>query len=302
MKTFFQFLYENDISWQAGLFTQLFLYPQGKVENGKNVSAVIPLSMKMIEDTLGSVQVTAAHIADFDRIVKLFSIQNKRTKQISTYTATEMGDELYQTGVNSGGGIVAIVHGTVVASGRSDIMSVPDKQGTRMIDIGKGSEFSYMMMGNDDLASFQKEIIKMREKIENDTIQKHEEFQGMKIFASLALINREYPKLKFEMIKQYYDGIKKIINADKEGFGRLLLDYGRGQGTSKRRTQAKSGWDELVLSSFKILKLIVSTNEYSEDSEQAKELRKYKVPIEFTKGTSGMRDAVNTELNKRNKN
>ena len=78
---------------------------------------------------------TSTGTQNVDRLIKM---QGKKGKQISVFTTDREGQ--LADGVWGGGGVVAILRGNAYASSTGDIMSVVDKQGRRVLDIGPSGD------------------------------------------------------------------------------------------------------------------------------------------------------------------
>jgi hypothetical protein len=180
-------------------------------------------------------------------------------------------------GIKTEGGYVVELEGDVLAAAPDDISSQPDKTGRRWLafstlinpptdsDPGLGGKAKLKGMEK-DLKELLKEIIKKYAK--EDTTRTHQN----PLFAWHKLGNwpGEYKndgKGKSLIIKDYIDGMEKIMKKYSRPLGALLTDY------TKKRTLdpdsdsgEKAMWDELVVNNFKIQKIHVAP-EHAPDFE-----------------------------------
>jgi hypothetical protein len=275
MKTFKQYLSE-EVKWTQGAFYQLF-YKEVREQEG----CMIPLQHSLIEKTIGTVPMYAAHVLGVNNLQNLIKIQNKRGKQISAFTAESGFGPLTSGGVWGGAGIVAILKGYAMAGGATDIMSVVDKKGTRFIDVGSGS---YMNSKADDfggsLAEFEEQVDDLKDKIFQNEMKSNKDIQefveGDFNFSMdagvykqsdlkqvvLYWIDNNDNMAKSRMIRAFYEGIVPIMKKHKKILHDVLLEWVKEQaGPYRSQTLSRANYDEIVLSNFKIIKLIVTTNE-----------------------------------------
>jgi len=275
MKSFKQYLSE-EVKWTQGTFYQLF-YKEVREREG----CMIPLQQSMIEKTIGTVPMYAAHVLGVNNLQNLIKIQNKRGKQISAFTVESGFGSLTSGGVWGGAGIVAILKGYAMTGGPTDLMSVVDKKGTRFIDVGYGS-FLWLRakrLGG-DLTRFEEQVEDLKDKIFQNEMKSNKDIQEFvegdfefSVDAGvykqsdlkqvvLYWINTNDNMAKSRMIRAFYEGIVPIMKKHKKILHDVLLEWVKEQAGSQR-TQILSGanYDEIILSNFKIVKLIVTTNE-----------------------------------------
>ena len=101
----------------------------------------LPLVPSMIERVVGSVVTYGIHASSPRNLENLIAIQGKKSKQISVFTTDEEGR--MSSGVWGGGGVYSVLKGNVYAGGSTDIMSIVDKQGRRLVDLGPDSDIAY---------------------------------------------------------------------------------------------------------------------------------------------------------------
>ena len=103
------------------------------------------------------------------------------------------------------------------------------------------------------------------------------------------------------VIKDYFDGVEKVIKKNKEVLGNIFYGYAK----SKRMTD--NAWDELIVNNIKIKKLhYLPKDEEVEDEEQQENIdafvEKYKIPAKAWSNSSELeiytREVVAKEIKK----
>ena len=274
MKSFKGYLEEKFQDWKRGsepawtesLSTMLFDLPRAGFKDLK-----LPLSPSIMKRVWPkSVRSKAFHLTDFDGVKKLKKMQGKK-KSISAFY--NMDDYIIQSGIKTEGGYVVELEGDVLAAAPDDISSQPDKTGRRWLtlstimnpstasDAGLGGASKLRKMG-DDLGRL---LVKILKKNGEDVDEgSRDNIIGLQ-WSGLG--KKHGGKTKSLIIKDYIDGMEKIMKKYSRPLGALLTDY------TKKRTldpDPDSGdvamWDELVVNNFKIQKIHVSP-EFSPDFE-----------------------------------
>ena len=264
MKSFKQYLKEAP-AWTESLSTMLFDLPREGLKDLK-----IPLSPAIFKRIWPeSVRSRVFHLTDDEGIRKLKKIQGKK-KSISAFYNIE--DYILSSGIKTDGGYVVELEGDVLAAAPDDISSQPDKTGRRWLTFSSlmnPSTASDPGMGG---GSKLKKIEKDLEKLLVEILVKN----GMgpyKKGLTTSELNRGWSwlgaktggKEKSVIIKDYIDGMEKIMKKHSKPLRSVLTDY------TKKRTldpDPDSGdtalWDELVVNNFKIQKIHVGP-EFADD-------------------------------------
>jgi len=274
MKTFKQYLKERFQDWKSGsapawtesLSTMLFDLPRSGLKDLK-----LPLSPSIMKRIWPkSVRSKAFHLTDFDGVKKLKGMQGKK-KSISAFY--NMDDYIIQSGIKTEGGYVVELEGDVLAAAPDDISSQPDKTGRRWLtlstimntstasDPGLGGSSKLKKM-EDDLGRL---LVKILKKNGEDVDEgSRDNIIGLQ-WSGLG--KKHGGKTKSIIIKDYIDGMEKIMKKYSKPLGALLTDY------TKKRTLdpdsdsgEKAMWDELVVNNFKIQKIHVGP-EFAPDFE-----------------------------------
>ena len=253
MKRFKQYLKEEPPAWTESLSTMLFDLPREGLKDLK-----IPLSPAIFKRIWPeSVRSRVFHLTDLDGVGKLKKMQGKK-KSISAFY--NIKDYILAGGIKTDGGYVVELEGDVLAAAPDDISSQPDKTGRRWLT------FSTIMNpytagdpglgGKSKLKGIEKDI----ENLLVDILTKNDLGPYKKGLTTKEL-NRAWSYLgkstggkeKSIIIKDYIDGMEKIMKKYSKPLGALLTDY------TKKRTLdpdedsgEKAMWDELVINNFKI--------------------------------------------------
>lgn len=295
MIDFKQFLHE-DVQWTNSAYVQIF-EPDDDEEK-----IIIPLQSSLLQKTVGTVPIYTAHVLGPHNLDNLFSIQNKKTKMLSTFTIEFVNDNLgtiTSSGVWGGTGVIAILKGYAMGGGDSDINSIVDKQGIRYINISDDSIISYSAKknANVDISKFSQKVQNMKLKILRDEMRDKPVRQND--LAGFFWIRDNDKQAQHRMIKSFYDNLFILIDKNKKLFHDFLFHWVRMQKNKTTRKQETYGYDEIVISNFKVIKLFLNKFEIKpEDYKMIKE--KYKVPVKILP-EQNIAKAIQQELKKLNK-
>ena len=253
----------EEIMWQKSLFDHLFL-TKNKVTDEITVTEknsqnyFIPLVPSMFNRMNIVKKMYAFHNFGPNNIKNLIEIQGKKTKQISVFTSDPDGD-IVDAGIWGGTGLVALVEGDVFVGYMSDIMSIVDKKGTRLIDIGPEAQINFdteftNILNSDSYKSFYQELQNIKapllDKI-NDYIKNY-----------VGSIDEIKGKFKFNLIKEFIEKLEPVLMNNKKVFTNMYFSYVEKQGTNWKEVLQE--YDELVMGNFTIKKLYVIKDDYSE--------------------------------------
>ena len=267
-EVYYKSVQKEAVAWTQSLSTMLFDLPRAGFEDLK-----IPLStaiFKRVWPDSVTVRSTVFHVTDFDGVKKLKRLQGGK-KSISAFY--NMDDYIIQGGIKTEGGYVVELVGDVLAAAPDDISSQPDKTGRRWLtlstimnsstasDPGLGGASKLRKMG-DDLGRLLVKILKKNgEDIDAGSLDNIIALQ----WTGLGM--KHGGKTKSLIIKDYIDGMEKIIKKYSKPLKSIFTDY------TKKRTLdpdedsgEKAMWDELVVNNFKIQKIHVGP-EFAPDFE-----------------------------------
>ena len=270
MKSFRGYLTEAVPAWTESLSTALFDLPRAGLKDVR-----IPLSPSIFKRLWPkAIRSTAFHVTDYASIPKLKKMQGKKRSISAFYN---MDFDMISYGIRTEGGYVVELEGDVLAAAPDDIASAPDKSGRRWLvlstlldPVGDNG-----MGGKTKLKGIEKDI----ESLLIDIMAKNDLGPYKKAMTTTE-INKGWiylgkstgGKEKSIIIKDYIDGMEKIMKKYSKKLGPLFTDY------TKNRTlnvDPDSGdvpqWDELVINNFKIKKIHVG-QEYADDFMDDKDI------------------------------
>ena len=256
MKTFKGYLKES-VAWQQSTSKMVFDFDH-------QFSVKIPVSSAILDKVFpDKIRTTVFHITDVSKVEKLVRLQKKQ-KTISAFFF--MNTNYLTMGIKTGGGVVAELDGNIVVSTASDIMSMPDKTGRRWIEVATLSQFVGV---EKDVANVIKNIADKynplpKGETDDDGIQGPYgrmlwDDDGLPGSARYKQLQEKADVKKLSLIiKDYIDGMEKIMKKHSKSLRSVLTDY------TKKRTldpDPDSGdtalWDELVINNFTIQKVHV---------------------------------------------
>jgi hypothetical protein len=247
MKSFKQYLKEFAIQSTSDY---VFDTPSGEAGSLK-----IPISGPMFKriwpDTIRS---TVFHATD--NLEKLGKLEGGK-KSISAFFS--MMSRYMETGIATGGGIVAEMDADVLISASSDIMSEVDKTGRRWVEMSWFANAQRYGVGA-DFRKVEKDLTTLIVGLVKKYIPKDKEIQQTKHFAKDAgaafqIWSNFKHHLKGDgkilrlVIKDYFDGVEKIIKRHQKIMGSIFYSYAR----SKRQTE--ESWDEQIVNNIKVKKI-----------------------------------------------
>ena len=259
---------EGAPAWTESLSTMLFDLPRSGLKDLK-----LPLSPSIMKRIWPkSVRSKAFHLTDFDGVKKLKGMQGKK-KSISAFY--NMDDYIIQSGIKTEGGYVVELEGDVLAASPDDVSSQPDKSGRRWLTFSTlmnsataadpGLSGKAKLRGIDkDLENLLVGILEKNGVDVEDAAKRQSNILGLH-WVGLGM--RTGGKEKSLIIKDYIDGMEKIMKKHSKSLGSVLTDY-----TKKRTLDPdpdsgdKAMWDELVVNNFKIQKIHVGP-EFAPDFE-----------------------------------
>jgi hypothetical protein len=295
LQTFKQYITELDAinpfaivgkpAWTESLSTMLFDLPRQGLKDVK-----IPLSPPIFRRIWPKpVRTTVFHLTDYNGLGKLKKMQGGK-RSVSAFFNIE--PIVIEDGIKSEGGYVAEMEADVLVASPDDIASQPDKTGRRWITLSslmnKPHDADPGLGGGAKLKGMEKDISSMLV----DIVTKHSDI------TPLPNINKAWNYLgkstggkeKSLIIKDYLDGMEKVMKKHSKVLGALLTDY------TKKRIQdpdPDSGdrpmWDELVVNNFKIKKVHIGP-EFGPDWEDDDDIDGF--PFELYQDTGDMADYI----------
>ena len=235
---------------------------------------MIPISSSMFKriwpDTL---RATVFHTTDSDGVKSISKLEGKKG-QISAFFS--MFSRYMEVGVATQGGVHAVLEmdADVLLSASGDVMSHLDRTGRRWTSISDLKETSRWTK----FSAVEKDLEKMFDPLVKKYLKKGEFQENATVWELWRMAKRKVDSKTMSLIiKDYMDGMEKVIKKNIDTFSSAMLSYAK-----KRSTDLS--WDEQVVNNIKVktahfFKLpipIAQTDDQIEMSEKQQEL------IEFT--------------------
>ena len=272
MKSFVQHLNEFTIQSTSDIVFEVG--SQGQGSSGMNIPISGPMFKRIWPDTI---RATVFHATDPEHLAGLKRLEGGK-KSISAFFSM-MANQM-EGGIATDGGIVIEMEADILVSAKDDIMSRVDKGGRRWVEMswfenaqgwGNPAGFDKVERGLNNL--IRELVLKYLEPIMGNKARTEPEFY---LWADMKRHLKDSKKLSL-VIKDYFDGVEKIIKKNKEVMGDIFYSYAR----SKRQTD--NTWDEQIVNNIEITKLhYLPKEEEVEDEEQQENIdafvAKYKIP------------------------
>jgi len=273
-------------AWTESLSTMLFDLPRAGFKDLK-----IPLSPAIMRRIWPKpVRTTVFHLTDYAGLEKLKKMQGGK-RSISAFFNIE--PIVIETGIKSEGGYVIEMEADILIASQDDISSQPDKTGRRWVTLSslmnKPTDPDPGLGGGSKLKGMEKDISEMLVNI----IVDHSDITPVpNINKAWGYLGKSVGgKEKSLIIKDYIDGMEKIMKKHSKVLGSLLTDY------TKIRIQEPdpdSGdrpmWDELVVNNFKIKKVHIG-QEFGEDFQDDDDIEGF--PFELYTDNGDLADYIN---------
>ena len=253
MKSFKQHLKEAP-AWTQSLSTMLFDLPRAGL-----VDLVIQLSPSIFSRVWPEkIRSTAFHLTDYDGVKKLKGMQGGKRSISAFYN---MMTTEFSYGIKTEGGYVVEMEADVLVAFPDDLGSQPDKSGRRWMTLDRIEEFG----GINIEFSMGRLLVEIMQKwgVDVDLVNSSNVIGLQWSGFGAGLKNKE----KSLVIKDYMDGVEKIIKKNSSSLRSTFTDYVKDRNL---KPDPDSGdrplWDELVVNNFTIKKIHVGS-EYGADFE-----------------------------------
>ena len=258
----------------------------------------IPMSGPMLKRIWpDTIRATVFHVLSAEDIYELKKLEGGK-KTISAFFS--MMSRYLESGIAGGGGVVAELEADILVSAKDDIMSKVDKKGRRWVALdwfanaqsyGTGPKFGIV----------EKEFSKLKENLVRKYVDRDQIGDWREVWKEMKHYLKGDGKKLSLVIKNYFDGVEKILKKNKEVMSSIFYGYAKG----KRMTD--NAWDEQIVNNIKIKKLhYLPKDEEVEDEEQQENIdafvEKYKIPAKAWSYSSELeiytREVVAKEIKK----
>ena len=215
----------------------------------------VPLSTKFMQDILGKERVSVFHVGSADLAKDILGVGKivGRSGTLSTFTAVDKGERLAKgRGIQSKGGIIYQLEGSLLVASTRDMQTHPDKTGRRWVSpyylAGKvaGGKMSDELEKGIERNKIDRRVWdKIRDKVWDET--KKKTGYGDKHYDHRAFDKAFEEALgphKRDWIKKYVDMCYKIMSKYKPQIKRHIL--------SQKDKASEHGWNEILVNQIKI--------------------------------------------------
>jgi len=236
-------------------------------ENSSSLS--IPMSGPMFKRIWpDTIRATVFHTTDLSGLEALKKIEGGK-KSISAFFS--MMSRYMESGIATGGGIVAEMEADIIVSAKDDIMSKVDNRGRRWVEL---SWFQNANIIGPGFGKVEKDLNTLIKKLVIKHLPKYvtifdREFltksqHEYELWSDMKRLLKGDGKKISLVIKDYFDGVEKVIKKNSKVMGNILLGYAKG----KRMTD--NAWDEQIVNNIDIKKvhLITFTQTPNEKEEE----------------------------------
>jgi len=234
MKSFKQYLNEGRGTSLSGL---LFLPRIGYYDQ-----LMIPISSPMFKRIWpNTLRATVFHTTDGRGVKNIAKLQGKK-KSISAFF--EMQSRYMEVGVATQGGVHAVLEmdADVLLSASGDVMSYIDKTGRRWTSISDLKETSRWTK----FGAVEKDLQKMFDPLVKKYLKRGEFQENATVWQLWSMAKRKVDNKTLSLIiKDYMDGMEKVIKKNIKTFSDAMLSYAK-----KRSTNLS--WDEQVVNNIKV--------------------------------------------------
>ena len=240
--------YLKETKWTGSLSDKLF-------DIGINLQGLwLPMSTPIFRRIgLDDFRTTCFHVTDTEGYEGIKKMQGQK-KSISAFF--EMQNKYMSRGIQTQGGVILELDANILSAWREDVMSSPDKTGRRWIQL---SYFGGMYKVQDDIDAMIKPLTVLIKDLVKEYVPSNKahnvSFNSDKDIVK-AWINtgiwlrreKDYRKIMGNLIKDYIDGVEKVMKANVKKLQSIFRSY------LNRRT-TDSTWDEVIVNMVQIKKV-----------------------------------------------
>ena len=251
-------------AWTESLSTMLFDLPRAGLKDVK-----IPLSPAIFRRIWPKpVRTKVFHLTDGDGVPKVKKMQGGK-RSISAFFNIE--PIVLEDGIKSEGGFFLEMVADILIASQDDLASQPDKTGRRWVSLSslmnKPTDADPGLGGGAKLKKMENDI---KEMLINIIVDHSDITPVPNVNKAWSYLGKSTGgKEKSLIIKDYIDGMEKVMKKHSKVLGALLTDY------TKKRIQEpdpdsgdKPMWDELVVNNFKIEKVHAVTGDDPDDWDE----------------------------------
>ena len=221
---------------------------QGRASSALKIPISGPMFKRIWPDTI---RTTVFHVLRAENLYELKKLEGGKRSISAFFT---MMSRYLEGGIAAGGGVVAELDADVIVSARDDIMSTVDTAGRRWVEMswfanaqrgGTGPKFAVVER---ELNVLIRELVlkHLSPILGKDRVRREFEFE---LWNDMKKHMSGDGKALRLVIKDYFDGVEKIIKKNSEVMSSIFYGYAK----SKRQTE--NSWDEQIVNNIEITKV-----------------------------------------------
>ncbi len=232
---------------------------------GRFYSHLIPLTTKFMQKILGKERVSVFHISGREGAKNIGRIVGKKSA-LSTFSKVDKGEKLAKgKGIQTQGGIVFQLEGSLLVASIRDMQTHPDKTGRRWVSpLYLAGKVAGEKMSN-ELEKFVKNNKRDRDTFDEIQYQFEREIQkdmpDISYEEKKAIVMKEMNKIKRDWIVKYIKFCMKMMNKYKKQIKRHIL--------SQKDKPSKYGWNELIVNQIKVKDVFILKRENYRETREA---------------------------------
>ncbi len=232
---------------------------------GRFYSHRIPLTTKFMQKILGKERVSEFHISGREGAKNIGRIVGKKSA-LSTFSKVDKGEKLAKgKGIQTQGGIVFQLEGSLLVASIRDMQTHPDKTGRRWVSpLYLAGKVAGEKMSN-ELEKFVKNNKRDRDTFDEIQYQFEREIQkdmpDISYEEKKAIVMKEMNKIKRDWIVKYIKFCMKMMNKYKKQIKRHIL--------SQKDKPSKYGWNELIVNQIKVKDVFILKRENYRETREA---------------------------------
>ena len=228
--------------------TSDYVFNTGTNSSGLMIPISGPMFKRIWPDTI---RATVFHSTDADHLAGLKKLEGRK-KSISAFFSM-MANQM-EGGIATDGGVVIEMDADILVSAKDDIMSAVDKTGRRWVEMSwfENAQSWGNPAGFDKVEKGLNTLIKtlVNKHLPKDITKGEHEYELWGNMKSHLKAGREGGGKRLNLvIKDYFDGVEKVIKQNKKVFETIFYGYAK----SKRQTD--NAWDEQIVNNIKIKKV-----------------------------------------------
>jgi len=226
--------------------TSDYVFNAGSSSSNLMIPISGPMMKRIWPDTI---RTTVFHTTDLSGLQKLKGLEGGK-KTISAFFS--MMDKYMQSGIATGGGIVAEMDADVLVSAADDIMSVVDNRGRRWVEMSWFANSQRFGTGP-AFGKVEKDLNTLIANLVKKHLPSLKNYEPFVVWSDMKKWVKGDGKKLSLVIKDYFDGVEKVIKKNKEVMGGIFYGYAK----SKRMTD--NAWDEQIVNNIEIIKIHLIT-------------------------------------------